>query len=77
MKFVRVIDHRLYPRKAISEARSAYKDYCAVCVEPLPSDCARLTVTVLPKHAANGREVVLSFFNFVLDKAAEINLQDS
>lgn len=75
MEIVRVIDHGIYPRKALSEARAAYKDYCAVRVEPLPGDCARLTITVLPKHADDGREVVLSFLNFALDKSAEIHLQ--
>lgn len=75
MDIVRVIDHGIYPRKAISEARAAYKDYCAVRVEPLPSDRARLTITVLPKHAADSREVVLSFLNYALDKSAEIHLQ--
>jgi len=73
--FVRVIDHGIYPRKAISDARAAYKDYCAVRVEPLPDDCARLTIAVLPKHATESREVVLSFLNYALDKSAEIHLQ--
>ena len=75
MEIVRVIDHAIYPRKAIGEARSAYKDFCSIRVEPLASDCARLTITVLPKHAADGREVVLSFLNYALDKSAEIHLQ--
>jgi hypothetical protein len=75
MDIVRVIDHGIYPRKAIGEARAAYKDYCAVRVEPLPSDSACLTISVLPKHAPESREVVLSFLNYALDKSAEIHLQ--
>lgn len=75
MDIVRVIDHALYPRKAISDARIAYKDYCSVRAEPLPGDCARLTISVLPAHADNGREVLLSFLNYALDKAAELHLQ--
>lgn len=75
MDTIRVIDHALYPRKAISDARAAYKGYCTVRVEPLAGDCARLTISVLPKHVADSREVTLSFLNYALDKAAELHLQ--
>ena len=75
MEIVRLIDHGIYPRKAISEARAAYKDYCAVRVEPLPGDRARLTISVLPNHASDSREVVLNFLNYALDKSAEVHLQ--
>jgi len=75
MDIVRVIDHGIYPRKAVNEARTAYLDYCTVRVEPLPGDCARLTISVLPKHAADSREVVLSFLNYALDKSAEVHLR--
>lgn len=75
MDIVRVVDHAIYPRKAIGEARTAYKEYCAVRVEPLPGDSARLTITVSPKHVANSREIILNFLNYALDISAEIHLQ--
>lgn len=75
MDTVRIIDHALYPRKAVSDARAAYKDYCKVRVEPLAGDRARLTISVLPKHVASDREITLSFLNYALDKAAELQLQ--
>lgn len=75
MEITRIIDHRLYPRKAISEARAAYKDYCSFSVAPLHGDQAQLTIIVSPKYAGNGREVLLSFLNYALDKAAELQLE--
>lgn len=71
---VRVIDHTLYPRQALAEARTAYREYCSVRVEPLDSNRAQVTISVLPAHADNHREVALSFLNFALDKALEIQL---
>jgi len=74
MATTRLIDHALYPRQAVSEARTAYKDYCMVRVEPMPGNKATLTIDVLPLHADREREVILSFLNFALDKALETQL---
>ena len=77
MNITKVVDHNIYPRKAISEAREAYKDYCKVQVTPMSDNCAKLLISVVPAHEKEGRKVVLSFLNYALDKAAEINLQDA
>jgi hypothetical protein len=77
MSVIRLIDHGLYPRKAISEARAAYKDYCSVHATPVDSLHVRIEVSVLPQHKESEREVILSFLNFALDKAAEISLRES
>jgi hypothetical protein len=76
LEIVRVIDHSIYPRKAISEARSAYKEYCSVRVEPLPNNKAQLTISVSTDEGQSAREVSLSFLNFALDKASEQHLQE-
>jgi hypothetical protein len=70
----RLIDHALYNRQAVSEARTAYKDYCTVRVEPIAGNKATLVIEVLPAHFADEREVILSFMNFALDKALELQL---
>lgn len=77
MDIIRVVDHSIYPRKAISEAREAYRDYCKIQVMPLPANCAKLVITVVSEHENEAREIVLSFLNYALDKAAEIYLQDA
>ncbi len=72
----RIIDHHLYPRKTISAARQAYKDYCLFKIEPINDEKARLTIIVQPEYEAQQREIVLEFLNFVLDKAAEAYLSE-
>ena len=74
MAIIRIIDHAIYPRQALSEARVAYKDYCIVRVEPASGNKARLSIEVSSSHLNNKREVVLNFMNFMLDKALEIQL---
>ena len=74
MATTRLIDHLLYPRQALSEARTAYKDYCSVRVEPMPGNKASVTIEVLHEHSPNEREGALSFMNFALDKALELQL---
>jgi hypothetical protein len=76
MAIIRLIDHAIYPRKAINEARAAYKSFCHVKVEPLSGERIRLTIDVLPEHQGNEREVALSFMNFALDMSSDIHLQN-
>jgi hypothetical protein len=74
MANARLIDHAIYPRQALSEARTAYKDYCTIRVEPAGGHRATLTIDVLPEHSTKEREIVLSFMNYMLDKALEQQL---
>jgi hypothetical protein len=75
MPVERVIDHRIYPRKAVAEAHQAYRNYLTLAVTPLGSDQARIIISVKPEHEANDREVALEFLNYLLDKAAEIQIE--
>jgi hypothetical protein len=74
MTTTRIIDHGIYPRHAVSEARTAYKDYCSVRIAPMTGNKANLSIDVLPAHANNEREIILSFMNYALDKALEQQL---
>jgi len=75
MAIDRLIDHSIYPRKAINEARAAYKSFCQVRVEPVSGKCIRLVIDVFPDHKSREREVVLSFLNYALDMSSDIHLQ--
>jgi hypothetical protein len=74
MPTTREIDHSLYSRQALADARAAYKEYCRIVVEPLTGTKVRLLIEVLPAYADKDRDVVLSFMNFLLDKALEQQL---
>lgn len=69
-----MIDHHLYPRKALADACQIYRDFCRVSVSPLSSESTRIVISVQPEHEEHGRKVVLEFLNYLLDRAAQIRL---
>lgn len=75
MQVTRTIDHRLYPRKALTDARQAYRDYCTLSMSPRSAEQAQIVITVRPEYEDRGREVVLEFLNYLLDRAAQIRLE--
>jgi hypothetical protein len=77
MQITRVIDHRWFPRRVLAEARQAFQDYCTLNVTPLGNDQVRVVITVKPKHAAHWKNIVLGFFNYALDKAAEAHFEET
>jgi len=70
----RLIDHSLYPRTALADARHAYRDYCTVSISPIDGEHTRVLIAVKPTSAHQVREVVLGFLNYLLDCSAEIHL---
>lgn len=75
MKHERVIHHDLYPREALAQARSAFRDYCTIRITPLPGNAAQIAIQVDERCGQNERDVVLEFLNYILDCAAELHLQ--
>jgi hypothetical protein len=74
MEITRILDHGIYPRKAVTEARQAFRDHCTFQVSPLGGERVRLSISVKAAHTQNAREVMLEFLNYVLDRAAQIYL---
>jgi hypothetical protein len=75
--FVRVAHTALYPRKALREAETAFRDHCKVDMRPL--DTERIEVAVAPNVAsgAEAREICLEFWNYALDLACQQRLEAS
>jgi hypothetical protein len=71
----RLLDNAFYPRKAVAKARESYREYCMVNAVPTGEGQVALTVTVFPEHTKNAREVLLEFWNFLLDTACEIHME--
>jgi len=76
MEISRVVDHQIYPRSAIADARQAYREYCTVKARSLPSNLVEISISVKPEHKNDAREVVLGFFNYALGRAAELHFED-
>ena len=75
MEITKTIDHQLYPRKAIAEARQAYREFLDFSVAPLSSDKAELTITVKEVHQNESKRIILEFFNFALDRSSQIQFE--
>lgn len=71
----RVVDADLYPRKHLTAARTAFREFCRVTFEPEGSQ--RVKVTLLPrdKGEAEFRQTVLEFWNYVLDAHCQARLE--
>lgn len=73
----RIIDNRFYPKKAVAEAKMAYREYCEFSIEPLTGRKARLNVLVKSKCVHKERDVLLGFWNYLLDRACQIILEEN
>lgn len=72
---VRNIDNTIYPKKAVSEARMAYREYFDSTIEATTSHTVKLTISVKSKYENNRREVILNFWNYLLDRACQIKAE--
>jgi hypothetical protein len=75
MEFTRTIDNALYTRKALADARDAYRDYCVVKTVPRSDGLADITVTVKDEYCADARQVTLEFWNYFLDTVCKQRLE--
>ncbi len=76
MQVSRTIDHNVYPRKALAEARQAYREYCAVTIVPLSGQRVQVTISVKMAYRENAREVILEFLNYALDRSVQAHFED-
>ena len=75
-EFTKTLDHTLYPRKALAEARQAYRDYCHLNIRPLTNDRAQVSIVVKDAYENDSRQVVLDFLNYMLDRSAQLRFED-
>lgn len=71
----RLIDNSLYPKKAVADAKMAYKDYCNFSVESASGNQVKLTVEVKLNQARDSHEVILGFWNYLLDRSCQIKAE--
>lgn len=76
LQIIRIIDHTLYPRRALAEARQAYQDYCTLEIVPEGNTKAKVTIAVKEAYEKESKQVVLDFLNYTLDRSVQIVLED-
>jgi hypothetical protein len=72
----RLIDQDLYSRKAVAEARQAFRDYCSFDVSPLSENRAQITIHVRDEFKNDERQIALEFLNYLLSKSAQLALEN-
>lgn len=75
MNFSVEISNDIYPKRIVSEAKMAFKDYALFEVSLKDSGTICLKIVPLEKYAGDEREIVLSFLNYMLDLSANYHLK--
>ena len=75
--YIKIIDNSLYPKRAVAEARQAYREYCDVEVAPAVDGGVELAFSVKPPYANKEREVILNFLNYALDLSMQMHIEDT
>lgn len=73
--FSRNIDNSIYPKKAVADARMAYRNYCVFSIDICNNNLPKLTVKVKPKYQKNSRQIILEFWNYLLDLSCQIKMK--
>ncbi len=78
MPFCRILDNTIYPRRALTDMRHAYREFCHISIVPgTTPDTALLTIDVREPHAPNARQIILESWNYLLDRACQIHFEQA
>ncbi|MDD2462513.1 MAG: HxsD-like protein [Desulfobulbus sp.] len=72
----RFLDNTIYPKKAVADARMAYRSYCDFAIDTTGSLLPQLMVTVKSKYQDNSHQIILEFWNYLLDLACQIKTEE-
>lgn len=75
MEFTRRIDNTLYSRRALADAREAYREYCTVCIATVAKGLVDVAIQPHRQYESDARQVILEFWNFFLDTACQQRLE--
>ena len=73
-EYRRVVSTEIYSRQAIVSAQSAFRQHCKVIIQPSGPGQVAVAVKPIGEAAADPRQAVLEFWNFVLDTEAQRRL---
>jgi len=75
-KHTRDLDNTIYPKKAVADARMAYRNYCDFSIDVTSGPLPKLTITVKPKYQDSSRQITLEFWNYLLGLACQIKMEE-
>jgi hypothetical protein len=71
----RTVSTDLYSRQAIVSAQAAFRQHCKIAIQPTRSGEVEVSVKPIGDSAADPRQALLEFWNFVLDTEAQRRLE--
>jgi hypothetical protein len=74
-EYRRTVSTDLYSRQAIVSAQAAFRKHCKVTIQPTGSGEVAVSVKPIGESAADPRQALLEFWNFVLDTEAQRRLE--
>lgn len=74
--YVREISNLIYSKRDLAEARQAFAKFLDVKVVPVSYGRVSLSVGVLSAFQNQEREIVLEFFNYLLDAAIQRRMSE-
>ena len=74
--YVREISNLIYSKRDLAEARQAFAKFLDVKVVPVSYGRVSLSVGVLAAFQNQEREIVLEFFNYLLDAAIQRRMSE-
>lgn len=69
--YTREISNSIYTKKDLAEARQAFVKYLSVQVLPVSKGRVLLTIKVKSEYLSQEREVILEFFNYLMDTSIQ------
>ena len=76
VRFSKILDNTIYPRKAVAEARQAYGEYCDVKAVPVAGGGVELLFSIKEPYLGEARDVILGFLNYALDRSVQLHLEE-
>lgn len=75
-KHTRDLDNSIYPKKAVADARMAYRSYCDFSIDAVSDPHPKLTIIVKPKYQDNSHQIIFEFWNYLLDLSCQIKMEE-
>ncbi len=78
MEFTRIVDNTIYPRRALTDTRQVFREFCRISASPgSPADIATITIEVNEQYSQESRRIILEAWNYMLDRACQIHFEEA
>ncbi len=69
--YTKKISNFVFDKSDVRDARHAFLQYLDVQIKPCELNCVELSFRVHSEYESQSREVILEFFNYLIDTSAQ------